>query len=483
MDNDEEMIEDINDEIVSSEDTTPEYIEEQPVEDVPSNSNRGGFVNGLKDGYHQYKNNDKGMADRLQAAKNKKNTTGSGHIGTDIGNKLTGKNEEDKSGAEKLSEDVGGKVAGKGITAATGGLIHGKAAEELGRLGLQTMKDQMKKKYQKYFIAGGIIAFIVLMFVLILVSNDDDESESSGTTVTSYISGGLTDEELEDYLKYIGVCTDAGENYDELDETMINTADCKYAKQYFRKIKENYERINTDCTLGVEEQKDINSPCGIELNIPLLHETLSYGKSNDELWNMRSTPNQEKDIEELSNAMVEYVWESCYVINHYYTDGDGKRHSSPCRGCTEHTEKLNKDLYYFQLSFDKYISYLKYGLSSTHPYYEFGNLNIRGVFVSKGKPVLFGENHDHECVGPSNSSFDPTTTSSSSTNNPTQTTNVTSSNYCAAVYCANYVSGTAKEECTKGCERIKTSCAENRCKGLNNVSSSAYVSCMTECVH
>lgn len=475
----EDIFEDINDEIVSSdEDTLGQNEEEQP-QGVPSNSNKGGFVNGLN-ATRDFQKNNKSTIDRLNDVRNKNQTMpkSSGHIGTDIGNKITGKKEEDKSGAEKLSEDIGGKVAGKGITAATGGLVQGKAAEELGRLGIQMMKEQMKKKYQKYLIAAGILAFIILIFVLIFASNDDDQSESSGDVVNSYISGSMTDEELEDYLKYIDVCTDSGENYEKTDEDekKTNTADCKYAKKYFRKIKEEYDKINASCTLGVEQQKDIDSPCGIEINVPLLHETLSYNKSNDELWNKRATPNQEKDIEELSGAMVEYVHESCFIMVHTYTDSKGYDHSGPCADCTEHKSKRNKDLYYFQLSFDKYISFLKYGTSSTHPYYQ------------GRQPVLFGENHDHECTGPTNSAFDPgsvsnNSSSNSSANNNTQTENATESSYCSAVYCANYANSTAKEECRKGCENVKTKCANEKCKDLDNYSSSAYISCMNSCVN
>lgn len=449
MDKDEEILfEDLDDEMVSLPDD--DYLlneEEQPNEGVPSNSNGRKINNIKKANYHEnakrttrdtiennstfqanannfktnhdFQKNNKATIDRLNDVKAKGQGLNKGNLaaqaGKELGNKLAGKSEEEKSGLEKATDDIGGKAAGAAITAATGGAISGPAAEALGNAAYQLAKKQFEKKVKKYLIIGGIISFIVLIFIIIIVSNEDDEQRSSSSELNSYVTGTMSDEDLQNYLVYIGVCTEKGENYElsEEDEKRINTADCKYAKQYFRKIKSIKERFNQQCTKKRTEEKDINDPCEVELNVPLLHETLSYGKSNNELWNKRATPDQEKDIEELSKAMTEYVWESCYIIQKKYYDEKGYERSNKCDKCTEYEVKVDQDWYYFQLNFEKYIAFLKYGHNNSHPYYssgklenEIGEYSQYNIWKSDSKNYIkFGENHDHICVGPNNSSF------------------------------------------------------------------------------
>ena len=405
----EDIFEDINDEIVSSDEDTLGQIEEEQPQGVPSNSNKGGFINGFKSASDFQKNN-KSTIDRLNDSRNKNQTMpkSSGHIGTDIGNKITGKKEEDKSGAEKLSEDIGGEVAGKGVTIATGGAIKGKTADELGRLGLQLQKDQFFKKFKKYKVAAIISISIILLTILIIVvfSNNDDPSTSSSDT-NGYVIGDMDKSELLNYLNYIGVCPSldtiektfsGSENFIQaIIESNEITRSCRNALRYYNYLKQEYDNNLLPCpVMNASTHIDKNkSACEVTLPTLLIMETMSYGLSDQDLFSKKYDDrfvNYGEDIRKLSFASTEYVHESCYIFKTTYYKKDGTESDSACDDCTAKRQKINKDLYYFQISFNKYYSYLKYGDTSTHPNYQ-------------GLPFEKGKNYDHECRGQENDDY------------------------------------------------------------------------------
>lgn len=474
MNKDEDIFDELDDEIVSSED-----VMEEQSNDVPSNSNRVNFSNNIKN-MRDYEKNNKGTIERLNNAKNGNRS----HIGRELGNKIAGRSEEEKSGLEKAGDEVAGKAAGAAITAATGGAVGGELANQLGDAAVQIAKKQISTKIKIYVFVA--VAIISLIFIIILAMNSDDRDGNESTNVNSYVTGSMSEDELYFYLERIGICPDKEVIKDDIaviedivqnnkedlkanEEYDVNAV-CKYAISYFKRIKKTYNDFNQACVGSITQQKDINKPCDIILNIPLLHESLSYGKATNELWSQKSTPNQKKDIEDLSNAMVEYVHESCYIYVKRYKDKNGNIVENNCDGCTYYDKvKRNQDWYYFQLTFDKYVSFLKYGNTSSHPYYTGEN----------GGVVLFGENHDHECVGPTHSSLNTNYSSSNSSSSSSMSNNSSSSNYCSDNYCASY-SGTAHTECVKGCKKIQDDCKNNTCKGIS--SSSDYQKCMNTCV-
>jgi len=405
--------EELDDEIVSSD----EVMEEQS-NDVPSKSNIGNNFKNL----HDFEKNNKSTIERLNNAKNGNRS----HIGRDIGNKIAGRSEEEKSEIEKAGDQVAGKVAGAGITAATGGLVGGELANQVGDAAVQVAKKYISNKIKIYVFVG--VAIISLIFIIILAMNADDVDDKESKSVNNYVTGSMSDDELYDYLQRMGVCPDKSNiagDLSEIDNRIDNdeedlkgtdeydiNAVCKYAISYYKRIKKKYKVFGEACQGTIEDSKNINKPCDILLNIPLLHETLSYGKAYNELWSQKDTPNQKKDIDDLSNAMVEYVHEYCYIKVKRYKDKTGNIVENNCDGCTYYDEvKENKQWFYFQLSFDKYVSFLKYGTTSTHPYYT-GENNGEVLF---GSPNVDSNGfYDHECVGPSHSTF---SNSSSSTNN------------------------------------------------------------------
>lgn len=454
MDNEEDIFEDLDDEIVSS-----DAMKEQS-NDVPSNANNRNFKlpksNNLQFA-KDYEKNNKSTIERLNNAKNKNRTSGTTGIGKEIGNKLAGKSEEEKSGLEKGVDKVGGKATGAAITAATGGAVSGELAGELGDAAFQLVKKKFSMKIKiAIFIS---LAFISLIFIIIIAMNSDDVDYDESNNVTSYVTSNMTDDDLLAYLKYANICPnkevlEESGILDEIDEIIKSDSDdltvdtdntfginnvCAYAISYFKRIKKTYNTFKEECTVGLTVKKDIDNPCGVTLNIPLLHETLSYGKANNELWNQKATPNQKKDIKDLSNAMVEYVHEYCYVDIGKYKDKKGNIKYGNCDGCTYLGPWYeNREWYYFQLSFDKYVSFLKYGITSSHPFYT-GENDREVILGSQEKNTsINGQTglYDHLCVGSSNDTFNYSEIVNSSNTGTTQTT-------CKEECSSKYTSGTA----------------------------------------
>ncbi len=508
MDNEEDIFDGLDDEVVSSD----EMMEEQS-NDVPSNSNGGNFNSPKKNKSNKnisnnfksakdYEKNNKGTIERLNNVKNKNRMPNSPGIGKEIGNKLTGKNEEEKSEIEKGIDKVGGKATGAAVTAATGGVVNGKVAGEIGDAAFQIMKKKFSNKVKIGLFVGG--AFVILIFIVILAMNADDVDYSESEAVDAYVTENMSDDELYDYLKYMGICPDRSvldEEIEQIDDVIENDKDdlkgdeeseydikavCDYAITYFKRIKKTYNKFKEACTQKITEPKNVEKPCDVTLNIPLLHETMSYGKAYNELWSQKSTPNQKKDIEDLSNAMVEYVHEYCYVNVGKYRDKKGVEHIGGCEGCTYVKPWYqNREWYYFQLSFNKYVSFLKYGITSTHPYYT-GENDREVIFGSKEATTTINEQsglYDHECVGPSNSSFGYSDNNFDTSDDDTSNIDADSSKYCGEVYCkSSKNSGTAHTECVNTCRKMQNKCKTETCKNINAYSSSAYKACMNGCV-
>lgn len=487
MDKEEDIFEELDDEIVSSDET----VEEQS-NDVPSNSNEGNFQNNLKS-IRDYEKNNSSTIERLNSVKNKNIMPISPNNSDEVSDQSEEQGESSTLG--KIGNKLTGKTAATSVKKSTTSEVSG---------GIENVAKQILKRiptiYKVYFFVG--LAAVSLIFIIILAMNSDDVDVRESSSVNNYVTGDMSDEELYIYLEENGICPDKEVIKDQLgeiediiendledlkgEEEYDVTAVCKYAISYFKRIKKKYNDLHEECSAGLEIPKDVNKPCGVELNIPLLHETLSYGKSISELWNQKATPNQKKDIDDLTNAMIEYVHEYCYVDVGKYKNKDGKEVTGACEGCTYVGPWYeNTEWHYFQVSFDKYVSFLKYGTSSSHPYYTKEN---------DGKVILGSteKNHstnnqtglfDHECVGPTNSTFDGSNSNNNDNNSPEPSTgdpiSKTSTNYCSKEYCKSY-SGTAHTECVNGCKKNQDNCKNNTCKGIN--SSVDYMKCMNSCV-
>lgn len=249
-------------------------------------------------------------------------------------------------------QNVEKKVESKALTAATGGAIHGKTAEEISGFirNFQGSNGLFTKKFKIYALITAILISFLLFFMFIIFSAAGDSD--LGKNTNGYISGQMTDEELYEQLKYYGYCN--------------NKENCKQKGIYqmFDKLKDLSTEYGKACDTNVKN----NKPCGIMLNTGLIIETVNYYRNSTNQFDFLDQGDKEEDkslldtiigyfkrkkemnillddIESLALAQAEYVQDSC-----------GKK--------------------YYQISFNKYISYLKYGDTSSHPNYNKNELGL-----------------------------------------------------------------------------------------------------------
>lgn len=342
-----------DDEIIDLEDELDEDIEEEQPEDTfieippekpqhkekeisPFSFNKNNFFN--------KKNNDE-TASKLQNLNKKNNLFPT--------NNLTGNGEENNQADNKVDEaidKVKTKVGAKAIEAASGGAINGKVAEELADVATQLSRGLTNKVKKYTIIAACVAALFIILFCVLLI--DSSGNSDLGQNTYTYVTGEATEEELIDQLEYYGYCK--------------NESSCKQKGVYkfYIKLKEIYDEYQKDCPAVLSNDK----PCGVTLNTALIIETINYYQNSNELFDVYYSEENEEtdtsllswistlfqkirnknkidamlnDIEELALAQAEYVKETCE----------------------------NKTYYYYQISFNKYVSYLKYGNTSSHPNY------------------------------------------------------------------------------------------------------------------
>lgn len=267
--------------------------------------------------------------------------------------------ENDNTVKNKVTKKAGGAA----VTAATGGALHGKAAEEVAGVATKALKKVWNIYKKKLIIGAAIIGAILLILVVIFSGAADDSG--MGKATHGYMTGEMTEDELLDQLIYYGYCNDK--------------TDCKKKGVYrfYQKVKTVYDEYKQACGTTVENDK----PCGVTINTGLIIETINYYRDASGSFDFFSGDNDEEDanifskignyferkrqmndmlddVEKLALAQAEFVEESC---------GSTKKK-------------------FYQISFNKYISYLKYGDTSSHPNYD-------------GKPLMI---ENDTCQGPKN---------------------------------------------------------------------------------
>lgn len=417
----EDIFEDIEDETIEDEFDNIEDVIQEESPSFNNNQNRFSFKN------------DSSIADKLSNIRNKStlnnNTSMGASVGRDIGNEINGKSEEEKGIIEKKTDDIAGKAASTAITTASKGAISGEVADAAGEMAAQGAKKLLRQYRTPIIIGSLVILLIIIFFVALLASSEDDESETISET-NGFITGDLTEEELINYLIDLNYC----DNEKQCLKTNVY--------KFYLTFKNKYNDFQNSCPkLSDSYLKNGGLPCNIIVNHLLIFETLSYRLTDEEFLSTLSfggesvsTVDMEdalettvEDIDNLSLAMTEYVHEKCYVMETkekcvIETPIPGAPSNVPKQQKTvscntagakkiTYEEKVHKDLYYFQISFDKYISYLKYGNTSTHPNLE------------KKLPVYLGNYDDRACTGPQ----DETLISNSSIQGASGATTITGS--------------------------------------------------------
>lgn len=370
-----------------------------------NNSNKGNFKS---PNFNNHK--DKQLSERLQNVINRNRSLP--NTGTSFNNEEN--QEQNQNALNRAKEQVQTKATAKAITAATGGLINGKIAEEAAKLALKGL-EKKKRKIKLYLIAAGTsIGLLFFIFIgIFAIANDNTSKKSS----LQYTTGEITEDELIDELMYYGYCNSKAECKTKGSYTFYK--DLKEVYDYYYNYNYKMAKLNQPPDLIVVSGRYRNFKTPI--NTALLLETINYyqkqGMSFDyyddgshkkqqstTVWGKISSAFQKfmekmtnslgmrnNDIKHLAWSLMEYIHEDCweYIINE---KGEEIR--------------VHRDLYYFQISHDKYISYLAYGTTSSHPNFDF----------AKKPTYSFNQNSDDEypripkakmikndiCVGPHN---------------------------------------------------------------------------------
>lgn len=281
-------------------------------------------------------------------------------------------NDQSTTSSEKnssIGEEAKKKAASTALTAATGGALNGPVADMAADAILNKV-NQSKKKI-KYIIIASLVPIFLIIVIILSFIGIYGTNEDLGKDTAGYVTGNMSEDDLLAQLQYYGYCHD------------ISSCKKQGAYKFFEKLKSVYELSKLSCGATTEN----NKPCGITLNTALIIETINYyenatdnfdtyDETEENLNFFQSLVSKFKkamkdkteldtmlsDVDALAIAQAEYVKETCKV--------NGKKQTN----------------YYYQISFNKYISYLKYGTSSSHPNYQ-------------GKPV---EIENDTCQGPTN---------------------------------------------------------------------------------
>lgn len=233
-----------------------------------------------------------------------------------------------------------------------GSLVKKKIAKQ-SPLSLTTL-FQAIPLHVKIAIGAGIIGFIVLIILIIAVITMTSSESGNREMLDEYIEGDYTDEELCHYLKNNGYISE--------DEVCEDTNEF----QFFVSLKELKEEY--------ESKYQVNR---FQVNVQLLYETLFYFFADEDFYNLVT----KEEMRDLIEASLEEIEETCVV----------KSYDQKNKTCTE--VKYVYTLYEYSL--DKYISYLKYGTSSTHPNYGHATVNVGRNGKSLARKCGTGKNTDY----------------------------------------------------------------------------------------
>lgn len=199
----------------------------------------------------------------------------------------------------------------------------------------------------------GLIILISVLSIVGLVNEDDLSAFNSTKEVHGYITSDLiTDEELSEKLVELSICSRNTDKEVQTEECMNSNAG-----KFITHFKELYEKY--------KQYKDINGE-EIELDVPLLLETISYNRTDSELFDPNNFSNIIEEMDTLADAMIEKYQErgDLYSIESYTVWSNGKKELKKRCAAVQNdvvVKAANGTTVYYRISDDKYISYLKYG--------------------------------------------------------------------------------------------------------------------------
>lgn len=198
----------------------------------------------------------------------------------------------------------------------------------------------------------GLIVIICVLAIVGLVSEDDISSFNSTKEVKGYITtDDISDKDLSEKLVELSICSRYTDEEVQTEECM-NSNPGKFVT-HLKELYNNYKNY-----------KDINGE-EIKLDVQLILETISYNRTDSELFDPNTFDEIIIDMDTLADAMVEKYQEKgdLYYKEEHTTIVKGEIVTNTvCKSVADVIVKSSTgDSIYYRLSDDKYVSYLKYG--------------------------------------------------------------------------------------------------------------------------
>lgn len=347
-----------------------------------SNIKPGVSPNLMKNNVFKNKTNDKSLTERFNNITNKNRITQSVNPFSHFNDSTVDNgtiNENNELPKDNINPIVR-KTGAKAITALSGGLIKGDTADKVIGVILK-----FRKVIYLIVLLPILMVFVGVIATFAVLSG----SPLGNVSINNYVENNSSKEELVSDLVQYGLCGTK--------EDCENNSSYKTAER-LKTLREDYAKTCPfeKTVLGQYDGHLKDVGCGIKLNTPLIIETLNhYKRSVEDMteFKMEKTDNPITDaflsiFENLVNAILEFTG---YKKMNYDVDNLARAQAEwvqqKCWKC-EYDAETGQNIchweitYYYQLSSNKYVSYLMYGDSSTHPNYQ-------------GKPVVV-----ESCDGP-----------------------------------------------------------------------------------
>lgn len=299
-----------------------------------------------KQNINQYKNSTK-TDEKLRQKLEKSRKIFQNTVNTNQGQQKTSKDEIKQSAAKK-------GLRALGVPSSLANLLGEKIGESDGaKPNITSAAIKSSLPVISGILLAGLIVIICVLAIVGLVNEGDISSFNSTKEVKGYITtDDISDKDLSEKLVELSICSRYTDEEVQTEECM-NSNPGKFVT-HLKELYNNYKNY-----------KDINGE-EIKLDVQLILETISYNRTDSELFDPNTFDEIIDEMDTLADAMVEKYQErgDLYSIESYTDWSSGKAVLKKRCATVQNNvvvKATNGATVYYRLSDDKYVSYLKYG--------------------------------------------------------------------------------------------------------------------------
>ena len=299
-----------------------------------------------KQNINQYKNSTK-TDEKLRQKLEKSRKIFQNTVNTNQGQQKTAKDEIKQTAAKK-------GLRALGVPSSLANLLGEKIGESDGaKPNITSAAIKSSLPVISGILLAGLIVIICVLAIVGLVNEGDISSFNSTKEVKGYITtDDISDKDLSEKLVELSICSRYTDEEVQTEECM-NSNPGKFVT-HLKELYNNYKNY-----------KDINGE-EIKLDVQLILETISYNRTDSELFDPNTFDEIIDEMDTLADAMVEKYQEKgdLYSIESYTDWSSGKAVLKKRCATVQNNvvvKATNGATVYYRISDDKYISYLKYG--------------------------------------------------------------------------------------------------------------------------